>query len=282
MKKKFRVCVAANTVDGRQIKPEWLTSMASTYNPDTYGARINLEHIRGVTGDSTFAMLGDVHSVDLKQEEVAGETRPVLYAEIEPNDNLIELNKKGQKVYTSVEIQPNFPNEGDFYLVGLAVTDSPASMGTQRLSFSAAEKDKDHLFTSYQEVEFLDEGSADEESDSDGSNSNTDQPPAESIFSRVKKMFSKKTSQDDARFSENESAIETVAAELTKLSERLDNLSDPLATIEQLTADVKAANNKLETLSSELAGINNDLEGSERFSRRPAADGGDSDVKTNC
>jgi hypothetical protein len=43
--------------------------------------------------------------------------------------------KAGQKVYTSMEIQPNFANSGKCYLVGLAVTDDPASLGTEYLEF---------------------------------------------------------------------------------------------------------------------------------------------------
>lgn len=41
------------------------------------------------------------------------------------------MNKAAQKVYTSMEIQPNFANTGKCYLVGLAVTDDPASLGTE-------------------------------------------------------------------------------------------------------------------------------------------------------
>lgn len=43
--------------------------------------------------------------------------------------------KAGQKVYTSMEIRPNFANSGKCYLVGLAVTDDPASLGTEYLEF---------------------------------------------------------------------------------------------------------------------------------------------------
>ncbi|WP_186791292.1 GPO family capsid scaffolding protein, partial [Salmonella enterica] len=35
----------------------------------------------------------------------------------------------------SMEIQPNFGNSGKCYLVGLAVTDDPASLGTEYLEF---------------------------------------------------------------------------------------------------------------------------------------------------
>jgi hypothetical protein len=38
--------VAGDTTDGREIQPEWIIQMAQTYNLNTYGARINLEHIK--------------------------------------------------------------------------------------------------------------------------------------------------------------------------------------------------------------------------------------------
>ncbi|MFO5718698.1 GPO family capsid scaffolding protein, partial [Klebsiella pneumoniae] len=60
-----------------------------------------------------------------------------LYGVINPTPDLIELNKKRQKVYTSVEIDPSFSDTGEAYLVGLAVTDNPASLGTEMLQFSA-------------------------------------------------------------------------------------------------------------------------------------------------
>lgn len=43
--------------------------------------------------------------------------------------------RAGQKVYTSMEIRPNFSNTGKCYLIGLAVTDDPASLGTEYLEF---------------------------------------------------------------------------------------------------------------------------------------------------
>ncbi|SPZ03467.1 phage capsid scaffolding protein [Proteus mirabilis] len=41
-----------------------------------------------------------------------------LYGVINPTPDLIELNKKRQKVYTSVEIDPSFSDTGEAYLVG--------------------------------------------------------------------------------------------------------------------------------------------------------------------
>ncbi|MGE6118870.1 GPO family capsid scaffolding protein, partial [Aeromonas salmonicida] len=104
-----------------------------------------------------------------KTEEVdmEGEKRLALFVQIDPTPELVELNKKRQKVFTSVEIHPNL-NEKGAYLMGLAVTDSPASLGTEMLQFCSkastnplAERKqyKECLFTEALEtvIEFEDE-----------------------------------------------------------------------------------------------------------------------------
>lgn len=111
--------------------------MAETYDPRVYGCRINLEHIRGLLPDSVFKRYGDV--AELKAEQINDDSalngKWALFSKISPTDDLIALNKAGQKVYTSMEIQPNFANTGKCYLVGLAITDDPASLGTEYLEF---------------------------------------------------------------------------------------------------------------------------------------------------
>ena len=37
-----------DTTDGREIQENWIQEIVETYNPQTYGARINVEHIRSV------------------------------------------------------------------------------------------------------------------------------------------------------------------------------------------------------------------------------------------
>jgi hypothetical protein len=66
------------------------------------------------------------------------ERRLALFAQIEPTASLVELTKKKQKIYTSIEVAPNFANSGKAGLVGLAATDNPASLGTDILEFSAS------------------------------------------------------------------------------------------------------------------------------------------------
>lgn len=140
--KFFRVAVEGATTDGRKIERQHILDMAATYNPATYGARVNMEHIRGFTPEPPFNAYGDV--LALKAEEITlelagkSEKRLALFAQIAPTEDLMRINGAKQKLYTSIEISPNFAGTGKAYLVGLAVTDSPASLGTELLAFAAS------------------------------------------------------------------------------------------------------------------------------------------------
>ncbi|MDW5308367.1 GPO family capsid scaffolding protein, partial [Acinetobacter baumannii] len=92
--KWFRVAVAGDTTDGREIQSEWIIQMAQTYNLNTYGARINLEHIKGVSPDGIFGAYGDVIALKTEKVDINGEQKDALFAQIQPNDNLIALNQK--------------------------------------------------------------------------------------------------------------------------------------------------------------------------------------------
>ena len=138
MKKRYRVATSGPTIDGREIKPEWLTQAAANYDTNIYAARINVEHLRSLSPNGEFGAFGDVTGL---KAETGKDGKVALYAEIEPNEKAIAANKAGQKVYTSIEIVENFAGTGEAYLVGLALTDSPASLGTERLNFTAQPAD---------------------------------------------------------------------------------------------------------------------------------------------
>ena len=122
-----RVATSGKTADGRTIDPQDLRDIADTYNPATYTAVIWFEHIR---------YMGNFGSVvEVKAEDIDG-GNVALFAKLAPNDRLLQLNKEAQKLFTSIEIQPQFAGTGKPYLRGLAVTDEPASLGTERLHFS--------------------------------------------------------------------------------------------------------------------------------------------------
>lgn len=140
--KFFCVAVEGATTDGRVIERVWIQDMAATYSRPTYGARVNCEHIRGFTPEPPFNAYGDVLAVEAREIElsIGGKTEKklALFAQIEPTDQLVAITGKSQKIYTSIEINPNFANTGKCYLMGLAVTDSPASLGTDILAFAAS------------------------------------------------------------------------------------------------------------------------------------------------
>jgi len=139
--KFFRVAKAGATTDGRKIKREWIEQMAKHYNTAVYTARISIEHIKGLHPNSEFRNYGDV--LALKTEEHNGEL--YLLAQIQPTAELIEYTKKGQKNFTSIEVAPKFADTGEAYLVGLAVTDNPASLGTEYLEFCAKNQENSLL-----------------------------------------------------------------------------------------------------------------------------------------
>lgn len=120
---------AGETVDGRTIEEQWLTDIAEEYDTDIYQAQINADHERW------YGNFGQVHEVRLGKNKEGATT---LEARLHPNFRLIEMNRNGQRLFTSMEITPNFRGKGKAYLTGLAVTDDPASIGTSMLKFSNA------------------------------------------------------------------------------------------------------------------------------------------------
>lgn len=152
--KFFRVATEGAATDGRTISREWIQQMAETYNPKTYGARIWMEHIRGLYPDGDFRAYGDVLALEAREVE---DGKLALYAQLSPTADLVALNKKRQKMYSSIEVNPKFAGSGKAYLMGLGVTDSPASLGTEMLAFSQQQaensplsgrkQNKDNLFS---------------------------------------------------------------------------------------------------------------------------------------
>lgn len=121
------VCIATEgkAVDGRDITRDWLTDMAETYDPTYYTAVIWPDHDR-------WSSYGTVQA--LKTEEVDGKLK--LFAILCPNRDLIYYNQNGQYQFCSIEPFENFADLGRTYLLGLGVTDEPASTGTTHLKFS--------------------------------------------------------------------------------------------------------------------------------------------------
>lgn len=131
-----RVATSGKTVDGRTIEPEDLRDMATSYDPATYTAVIWYEHIR---------YMGNFGTVTELKAESADNGKVALFAKLQPNERLLQINKEEQKLFTSIEIEPNFADSGKPYLAGLAITDQPASLGTEALHFSRRASSGNHF-----------------------------------------------------------------------------------------------------------------------------------------
>lgn len=79
--------------------------------------------------------MGNFGSVESVKVDELDDGRVQLLARLQPNARLLELNGADQKLFTSIEIQPDFGGTGKAGLVGLAITDQPASLGTEALHF---------------------------------------------------------------------------------------------------------------------------------------------------
>ncbi|EMW7539864.1 GPO family capsid scaffolding protein, partial [Salmonella enterica] len=136
------LCIATSgqAVDGRTIEPQWLIDAAETYTRKTYTAMIWPHHPQYDISEREFTC--NLGEVDALKVETEGDVTK-LYAQLIPNQFLIEANRQGQKLFTSAEFVTDFAGSGREYLFGLAVTDIPASLGTEKLKFVLAGEEKD-------------------------------------------------------------------------------------------------------------------------------------------
>lgn len=270
--KWFVVATEGATTDGRTINRTWIEQMAANYDPKKYGARVNLEHIKWRymwNDDPHSKCYGDV--VGLKTEENA-EGKLQLLAQIDPTDDLIKLNKDRQKIYTSIECDPNFADTGEAYLVGLAVTDNPASLGTEMLVFSAGasanplnnRKEKaENLFTAAIETELEFEEVKEK---------------GLSVFAKIRALFADKEKTDDERFADQTQAIELLAEQTKETLEKLTALSADLAKQQIELTEVKATNESIQAKFTTL-----EKAPSADFGKRPIVAGeGKSEFLTDC
>lgn len=189
--------VSGETADGRTISYKELQEMADQYDPEIYGARINLEHMNFLFPDFAGGY-GDV--VELKAEPWAkDETKTALLAKLNITESLQKLWDSGQKIYTSMEITPRFADTKKAYLTGLAITDTPASLGTTANYTAAKNKAEEKIFTAYRQTETQEIAMTKPQDNNQDSNQAENQAKplteahAESIFSRLfAKYFGKK------------------------------------------------------------------------------------------
>ncbi|WP_432239895.1 GPO family capsid scaffolding protein [Herbaspirillum robiniae] len=271
--KFFRVATEGATTDGRNISRDQITQMAANYNPKVYGARIWLEHYRGIMPDGPFKAYGDVLALKAEEEDIGNGKRMALFAQIEPTADLVAMNKQKQKVYTSIEINPKFADTGAPYFVGLGVTDTPASLGTDFLQFSASKPElallsgrkqaPDNLFSEATEVQIEFEESG------------------PSLAEKFKQMFSRITDTEkkgEAMHADAAAAVTVVAEQVAQFAQTaekagagVDELRAKFAELEK-RMDAESANSEKFRQTVNLTDKGN--------ATRPAATGGNGKVLT--
>jgi hypothetical protein len=238
MKLKYhRVARSGPTIDGREITPAQIDQMAASYNPAKYPARVWLEHLRSMLPDGAFRAYGDVLSL---KAETDAEGARVLLAQIDATPDLMNLSAARQKVFFSIEMHPKFPGTGEAYMVGLSVTDSPASLGTEMLTFAvqspnAPTEAKDHLYSQAVESDALAE----------------EEPEKPGFVARVMELLSSTTKTTETRNAQTQAGVLAVAEEVAALRTATDGFAAKgevetvAAAVAKLSADVEAVVAKL-------------------------------------
>jgi len=268
LSKFFRVALEGDTIDGRVIERRHIEEMAATYDPvNLYNARVNLEHFRGLVPGGPFDALGDVVALEAREETGKNAGKLGLYAQIRALPKLLEMNRAGQKLHSSIEMMTNFARTGKAYLVGLAVTDSPASLGTEMLAFGAGGFEA--IAGPAHEVTLEFEGDED---------AKAEKP---SMFARVKDMLSGKNKADAARFADLEASITEIAGAVAEHDRGTDAIVEKLSAAETELAELKAAHAKL---AAEFAALVERLEAepSTTHQQRQPATGGTGQIATDC
>lgn len=281
--KFFRVAVEGATTDGRNIDRNWLTDIAETYDRAKYGARIFIEHIRGMNPEWGFRAMGDVLAVKTETVKIDGKDRLALFAQIQPTDEMVKLNKAGQKIYSSIEVNPDFAGSGKAYLQGMGITDSPASLGTDILAFAAQHPDINPFTTRKQspgnvfsEAELVEIEWEDEPADT----------TATVLFAAVKEKLAKlagKGKTHDGQFAAVGEALQSVADTLEQIATGNQAVSQQFADqVTAITTRLDALDAAGKQRDTDFAALRTELEAAPGSAVRPPATGGADNQLTDC
>lgn len=256
--------VSGDTVDGRTISERELREMAESYDPDVYGARINLEHITFIIPDF-ISGYGDV--VELKAEPWKKDpSKTALLARLNITPELQRLWDSGQKIYTSMEITPDFADTRKAYLTGLAIIDTPASLGTTANYTAAKHRAGEKFFSAYR---------ADEPKETvmneNQTNAALTEQAAEGIFARLfKKYFASNTPAEPEaaanKAAEPEAPVtvpeepEAAAEYALKLGELTEKYSRAAALFDKLDGEIEAARAETAALRAEFDAFKADID----------------------
>ncbi|KHS93245.1 phage capsid scaffolding protein [Pectobacterium brasiliense] len=267
--KPFLAAVEGATCDGRTLERVHISQMAKNFNKQVRGARVNLEHIRGYSPTSDFRAYGDVEEVsEFEIQDGPLKGKLALQIKIDATDDLVALNTKRQKIYPSIEIHPSFADTGEAYLMGLGMTDDPASLGVGILEFNAkcggkgpldGRKTSPECFFTAADTPITLEFEDNAPTGDAGKN----------FFSRITELLT----GSQQRFSKENGELKQ-AVELIAQSQR--DLLDKTETFSALQKQNTELKGNVETLSKSLTELKEQLAGQDgNFSQRPPAAGGD-------
>lgn len=193
-----------------------------------------------------------------------------LYGWIAPTDDLVTMTSNWQKLFTSMEVNTSFADTGSAYLVGLAITDDPASLGTEMLQFSASAEHNPWRAASWTKTTCLPlllKRSLSLRT------CRKNQP----VYPR-KELLSRKSADDNARFADVNQAVETIAREHQTLAEQVSthqtDFSNKLSDLQKVVDETTSA---LSTLREQLSTQDS------RSERRPNATGNNgAEQTTDC
>ena len=273
LSKPFAIATEGATTDGRVISAEWIKQMAESYDPKAYTALGNLEHYMSMMPDSVFGAYGKVVALSTRFAEILGEKKLQLMAVFEANDAIVSLQKAGQKMFASIEVNPDFAKSGKAYLQGLAFTNSPASLGTEVMTFAAKatenpfaarKREAGNLFTVAEEVTLEWE---------------TEKSSGDTLFSKVKELLGLGKKETDTHFADIGKAVEVIAQSQKELLDKFASLDDGSKTADA----IKTLREEQSKIVADFASLVEKLgktDGDDK--NRSHATGGDGTITTDC
>ena len=287
----FRIAVeGATATDGRPITRDMIDQSAAAYNTETYTARINCEHIRGFSPQPPFNAYGSVLAVKAEDFSIEidgkAQTKRALYGQFDANDQMVATIKADQKIFTSCEFQPDFAKTGKFGLVGLAITDNPASLGTEALKFSAfkpmwdaRKSDPANFFSASEENQFaLEVPAATEQADA----------AAVGAFAAMKSFFERFTSGGTTQAAPATPPVVTPptppAGSTTPANDNFAQVTEGLGLINaSLTALNTKVDREISSMRGDFTALTTRLSNTEAPNApRQLATGGADGLKTDC
>jgi hypothetical protein len=264
--KPFAVATEGQTIDGRNIDRKWIEDMAKYYDPKVYTAVINLEHYLSAVPDSIFSALGKVMSLSTQKANILGDEKMQLMAVVDVPEEVVALQKKGKKAFASIEPKQNFLGKGISYLTGLALTDTPASVGTESMKFSTLNMPDVYSFDTELKIEW--------------ENTETNPSSGENLFSKVKSLLNFKAKNDEARFADIGQAVEAIAVSQKELIDNFSAAETELSAAQKTIDELKAQAEKYRAEFASFKALVDKMP--DGTIQRPTASGGKDEIKTDC